>query len=194
MVLFADKIPAQGSIEQYTYMAQNKTLTFVPVVRYRSTTRWYAEARYNYEETNTFSLYAGKTFSNTGKLSYSITPLLGGVIGNFKGGSIGLNLTLDYRYFFFSSQSQYTFSGESESNNFLFSWSEIGYQPLDWFYFGVSAQHTYYPEINTESFEPGVVVGFEFGKWTFPIYCFSIGEVSRYLVLGINLDVGTKIK
>jgi hypothetical protein len=204
ILVLSNRGSAQARFEQYAYLEKNKPATWVPVVQYESGNQWHAEARYNYESTRTFSLYIGKTFSHQTKLtglrgpssfprnylSYSVTPLVGGVVGNFKGGSAGLNLTVDYRDIFFSSQSQYTFSGDSESLNFFFSWSELVYQAKRWIYLGLSAQSLYFNEINNGSFETGVVIGFEFGKWTFPLYAFNLGASDTYFVAGINLDLG----
>lgn len=192
VLLFAEKTTAQGGLEQYCYLEKNKSSVWVPVMHYRSTRGWYAEGRYNYEAMNTFSLYAGKEFTKKGKFSMTATPLVGGVVGEFKGLSAGLNLTLDYGKFFFGSQSQYTISANPENLDFFFSWSEIAFQPARWIYFGLSAQYTYYSAVNQSLFEPGAVIGFEIGKWTFPLYCFNIMEDKKYFVLGINLELDTK--
>lgn len=193
IVVFAQTANAQQRFEQYCYLGDGEASTLVPVMNYTSSEDWYVEGRYNYEEQNTFSLYGGKIFSGEkGPLAYSVTPLLGGVMGDFEGGSVGLNLALDFGNFFFSSQSQYTFAVGNEDVDFAYSWSEAGYQPLPWMYFGLSAQHTHMRQANTGEFEPGIVIGFEIGKWTFPVYGFNPLSNNTYFVLGINLDVGTK--
>jgi hypothetical protein len=194
LLLSAMKLTAQGSFEQYCYVEKDKASVWVPILHYQSKKGWYAEGRYNYESVNTFSLYAGKKFSRQSKLSTSVTPLLGAVVGNFKGVSAGLNITLDYRKFFFDSQSQYTISSNSDNLDFFFSWSELTYQPFQWIYFGLSTQHTYYSAVDETSFESGAVTGFHLGKWTFPVYCFNITDNERYFVLGVNLDLGQNKK
>ena len=193
LLLVAKNSYAQEGVEQYCYVGSDGTFTWVPMIHFIGKENWYTEARYNYEEMNTGSLYTGKMFLNEGKkLSYSVTPMVGVVIGKFKGGSAGLNLTLDYNDFFFSSQSQYTFSVKDKEANFLFSWVEAGYQPRPWIYVGLSIQHTYYGQLNTGLFEQGVVVGLSIGKLTFPFYGFNPLSDSRYFVLGINMDIVNK--
>ncbi|RZK44426.1 MAG: hypothetical protein EOO94_05205 [Pedobacter sp.] len=95
-------------IEQYSYLGTGQPGTIVPVAHYRTRSNWYAEARYNYDEINTFSLYAGRTFSGERNLAYSITPMIGAMVGRSSGGSIAINTEFDFRRFNFSSQSQYS--------------------------------------------------------------------------------------
>lgn len=176
----------QGSVEQYYYMQEREALTVIPMAHYQSPKNWYVEARYNYEELKTFSLYAGKAFSKESKLSYTIIPMVGGVMGRFKGGSFGLNLDIDYERLFLSSQSQYTFSVEDRAANFLYSWSELGYNIWSWLFIGVAIQHTRLYNTKFALGEAGIVVGFSIGKWEFPVYSFSPMCSNRYFILGIN--------
>jgi hypothetical protein len=144
-----------------------------PIVKVQNSKNWHVEARYNYEARKTVSFYVGKEYSGTSPFFYSFTPIIGGVTGEFRGGSAGFNLDLEYKKFYISSQSQYTFSADYEIENFFFSWSEIGYQPLKWLYGGVAMQPTYYPFSRNSEMVPGGVIGFTFGKWTIPVYVFN---------------------
>jgi len=193
MIFMKTNTQAQIAFEQYCYVQDKEMMTLVPIFNFENRNHWYVEARYNYEDLNTVSIYLGRTFSNAGKdkLTYSIIPVLGGVMGRFKGGSAGVNAVIEYEKLFFSTQSQYTFSCNEKSADFFFAWSELAYQPLKWFYFGLSAQQTYLPEAKSSVCEPGAVLGFTVRKWTFPLYCFSPTRNSKYFVLGINFTAGT---
>ena len=181
---------SEGGLEQYCYVKKGSSSILSPIVHYQYRT-WYGEARHNYEDVGTSSIYIGKIFSNQNNVSYSITPIVGAVMGKYKGGSIGLKISVDYKNLFFSSESQYTFSSNELYKNFLYSWSELGYQPLTWMYAGLALQQTHL--LKTEkTFETGVVVGFLVGKWTFPLYSFSPISRERYFVLGMNLVIGGK--
>jgi hypothetical protein len=187
------KVYGQAGFEQYYYVQDKEAVEFVPVISFQAKNNWYAEARYNYEEKNTFSLYAGRKFSGEcKKLMYSLTPIMGAVTGELDGGSAGMNVSAELESVFFSSQSQYTFSPKDPSCDFLFSWSELGYEISSWFYLGVSMQHTRMLHTNTQIFEHGAVIGFEFGKWTIPVYSYNTFDRGRYFVLGINLGIGSK--
>jgi hypothetical protein len=174
-----------GTVEQIYYLDAGGKFSIGPIVGLQNGKNWYAEVRYNYEEMKTFSFYAGKVFARKSEFSYSIVPIFGGVVGRYKGGSAGLNLELDYKGFFFASQSQYTISAEDEIENFFFSWSELGYQPLKWLYGGVAMQPTYYPHTKNNSLSPGFMIGFSFGKWSIPFYMFSAFDDNRAFVCSI---------
>jgi len=177
----------QGGFEQYLYAKNKQSLQVVPLLHYQNSKNWYAEARYNYEDTATVSLYGGKIFSKeTKKLSYSMLPLAGAVLGRYKGGSLGMNINIEYKKMFFSSQSQYTFSTKDRSNNFFYSWSEVGYNISDWFYVGSAIQHTHMYNTKFELGEKGFVVGLSMGKWVFPLYVFNPSSNNQYFILGIN--------
>ena len=178
---------AQISVEQYTYFRASQSPMWNPIVHYRSPGDWYAEMRYNYEDSRTLSLYTGRTFAHEGdRLSYSATPLVGGVIGKFRGGSMGLNLTLDFKNLFFESQSQYSFGVNGESLDFLFAWSDVGYQVRPWLFGGISAQNTYLCQDKSSLLEPGIFLGVELGAWSFPIYTFAPPAGDPFFVVGIN--------
>lgn len=177
----------QGGFEQYLYAKNKEGVQLVPMLHYQSTKNWYTEARYNYEDTATVSLYGGKIFSkDKNKLSYSMLPLAGVVLGRFKGGSLGLNINIEYKKLFFCSQSQYTFSVKDKFDNFFYSWSEAGYEIWNWLYVGVAVQHTHMYDTKFELGEKGFVVGISVQKWVFPLYIFNPLNNGQYFVLGIN--------
>jgi hypothetical protein len=175
----------RGSFEQIYYYDEHGGFAMGPVAQFQTKKNWAAEARYNYEEARTVSFYVGRVYEHQGRFSYSITPLFGGVIGRFNGGSTGVNMDIEYNNFYFSSQSQYTFSIEDEMDNFYFSWSELGYQPLHWFYGGIVIQETYFPQVREHITHPGIVVGFCYKSWTLPIYGFRTGKSSNGFICSI---------
>src|SRR6476619_7539764 len=95
-----------ASVEQYYFTpTAGSEGMMTPIANFTTSNNWYGEARYNFDELNTFSLYAGKRFAGSGNLSWEATPLIGGLMGQMNGGSVGLNFGIDYRKLFFSSQS-----------------------------------------------------------------------------------------
>ncbi|MEP6737951.1 MAG: hypothetical protein ABJA70_20665 [Chryseolinea sp.] len=183
---------AQSGFEVYSYISQTSGFSFVPIAHFQTRNNWYAEARYNYDEVRTFSLYLGKTFSGTKKdISYSVTPMIGGMLGQFKGGSAALNASLEYKRFFLSSQPQFTaFSGERD-RSYIFHWSELGYELRSWLFAGVSIQQTYYTQSKMNNIEPGILLGVTLGKWILPLYLFNPLSTSAYYVLGITYGLGS---
>jgi len=181
-----------GGIEQLISL-KDREILLMPIAKIQNRNNWYAEARYNYEAERTFSLYAGKVFSKTAKLSYEIIPILGAVVGEFNGGSAGANITMNTGNLFFSSQSQYTFSTSEKVKNFIYSWSEITYHPGNHVFAGFSIQQTSIFNKYSSEVEPGIVAGLTFGNWSLPLYLFNPVSSNRYFVLAINWDWESKL-
>jgi len=175
------------SFEQYSFMGAGQASLLAPVAHYQTRQNWYAEARYNYEDINTLSLYAGRTFSGEHDFSWSLTPMIGGMAGKLKGGSLGLNSECSFKKFNFSSQAQYSVSAGSRYDNFFYNWSELCYQPFSWVYTGIALQHTRLYATNS-LVDPGILVGFSFNQWSFPVYSFNPFANERYFVVGINWE------
>jgi hypothetical protein len=182
--------PAQSKLgfENYTFYGRGVNTSQMPIVTYENKMHWYAQARYNYEDEQTMSVYLGRSFSKNGDFSYNVIPMAGAVGGRFNGASLALNTQVGYQDFFASSQSQYSFSYKNRFGNFFYTWAEMGYQPLKWFFAGVSLQQT---QLYNEAglWEPGVLMGFSFKKWSFPVYAFNPASDRRYFILGINLEL-----
>jgi len=184
-----DKIGA----ELYTYFGVKPTIQ--PLVHFQANSNWYGELRYNYEDLKTVSLYGGKTFSGGSNFEYSITPMIGYSTGRFTGLSLAFNAEAEWKSFYLSSQTQHSIatrkndpsSVKKSEENFFFSWSELGYQPLRWMYAGVSLQHTQLYK-TTASLEPGVLLGFSVKQWSIPIYGFNVFGSEQYFVVGVNWE------
>jgi hypothetical protein len=173
---------SQAGLEQYYYM-DNKKISFSPVAWYQLSSGWYAETRYNYEAENTLSLYMGKTFENRSAFSYAVSTMAGAVIGEFNGGAAAVNADVEYKQIFFSLQTQYTFSVQNSSENFIYTWSDIGYRPLPWLSAGLSLQQT---NLCNAKSEKGAFIKLELGAWTFPFYIFQPQRSDRYAIMGLN--------
>lgn len=178
---------AEAMVEQYHYVGKGTPYVYMPVAHFTSARNWYTEARYNYEDEKTFSLYFGKTFNNDKRFAYSVTPMVGAAVGKFHGISAGLNVDLEFDRFFFCSQSQYslaTAKGKGRED-FYYAWSELAYQPFDWFYAGASFQQTY--TAGEKLHEPGALIGFSFGRYSIPVYGFDLLNSERYFIIGFTI-------
>jgi len=174
-------------IENYNLKSANEPYLWMPIIHRTGKKGLHTEFRYNYEERKTASVYIGKNFKRDSTLSYSITPMLGWVFGKFNGGSVALNADADYKKFFVSVQTQYTASKDGAAKNFFYTWAETGYQPVDWFYAGVSTQLTKVHE-EKDVAEFGLLVGFKIKKITVPVYVFSPFGKGRNFIIGINIE------
>ena len=121
------------------------------------------EARYNYEDMNTFSAWFGYNFEGGKKFQYTITPMLGGLVGSINGISPGLELNFDYFGFNFNSASEYVFDLEGKENDFFYNWTDFTCTPLNWLWFGISMQRTRLYQGELE-FQSGLMLGVGY-KW-----------------------------
>lgn len=191
LLLHKTNAQSQLSMGQFYYMGGGIALNPTPIVSFQKNNGFYTEARYNYEDVNTFSYYMGKTFAKEANFSYSISPMAGAVIGNFNGGSLAANIGLGYKDFYLFSQPQYTFSLQNSIDNYIYHWTDLTYSPLDWLSVGVSVQHTK-PHYDKSTLEKGIVAELAYKKWTFPLYVFNPHVADRYFVLGANLELSFK--
>ncbi|MDQ2862703.1 MAG: hypothetical protein M3R50_03460 [Bacteroidota bacterium] len=176
----------KGGMEQYYYTGAGSS-TVVPKIYYESTSNWHSEIRYNYEELQTISFNMGKRISLDKRLGLTVTPIGGVVLGKLNGGNIGSNIDLKYKKIFVSLETQFTFSVEKKSQNFFFNWSEAGYQFSDLIYAGVALQVTHPFEMKN-NWQPGIMIGFCYRNWTFPLYAFDPLDNNRNYVIGINWE------
>jgi len=177
---------AKINFEQYHVVNPHQPYTYMPVIHYQHKSNCYAEARYNYEDLETFSLYLGRAFNGGDNLNYSFVPMVGGSVGKFHGVSTGLNIDMQYHKFFFSSQSQYSMPTNHYGQYFWYSWSEVGYQRMKWWYAGLSVQCTHYRFMGDE-LQPGMMIGFTFNKFTIPVYTFDPFGNGRNFIVGFNM-------
>jgi hypothetical protein len=188
-ILFLLNHPSFGQerkgFEVYHYAASPGLLSSMSAkLFYQDKNSWYTEIRYNYEEEQTMAFSVGKAFHKDKLLSYSFTPLLGFSVGKLQGVSAGLNTSLSYRSFEFCSFLQYSSRLETGKNDYIFSWSEFGYQATKFLYTGIALQQTcFYPATN--NWEPGIQLAFCFKNWVFPLYFFKASADGGYLMAGI---------
>jgi hypothetical protein len=100
------------------------------------------ETRYNYEDRNTTSLWAGWNWSTGQTVEFEITPMLGVVFGDTDGIAPGFELSLAWKRLDYYIESEVVFDRQEHTDNFIYSWSELGLSPVDWLRFGLVGQRT----------------------------------------------------
>lgn len=177
-------------IENYNYLGRANNNMIVPMIHIETKHNWYAELRYNYEEAQTLSAFAGKTFTGGKSFAYNVTPMAGVSVGNFAGLSFAANMEIDWKNFYMASQTQYSIATKRSADNFFFSWSELGYNITDYIFGGLAIQYTLEQEKNVV--EPGFVAGLNFKNISIPFYVFSPFQAGQYFVLGLNYEYNFK--
>jgi len=130
------------------------------------------EARYNYENLQTGSIWVGRNFSVGHRLVFEATPMIGGIFGNTTGMAPGYEVSLSYKRLELSSSGEYVFDTKNRNGSFFYSWPQLTYSPLDWLHTGLAAQRTkvYHTSLDTQR---GLLVGFSHKKVRFTTYIFN---------------------
>lgn len=147
--------------------------------------RLHLEARYNDEDLDTGSIFAGVNFHTGETVELTVTPLLGGVFGNTNGIAPGFAFELNYRKLSFSSEGEYLFSTDEKESSFFYSWSEFVYSPADWMWFGLAGQRTraYRTELEIQR---GILLGFGAGNFAVTGYVMNPGWDDAFAVVTVE--------
>jgi hypothetical protein len=145
--------------------------------------KWlHLEARYNYEDLRTGSLWAGYNFSAGEKLVLSVTPMIGGVFGRITGIAPGCEASLSYKKVELSISNEYVFDTTDKSKNFYYSWPQLTYSANDWLRVGLAAQRTKAFQ-TTLDVQRGFLVGLSHKQAEFTAYVFNVGWTDPSVVL-----------
>jgi hypothetical protein len=145
------------------------------------------EARYNYEDIETFSGWIGYNFTGGNELEFTITPMIGGVVGLSNGIAPGLEITLNYKRFELYSEAEYLYDIGATENNFYYNWSDLTYSPKDWLWFGISAQRTRLYQTDLD-IQRGLLIGGGRGQWELAGYLYNIGFDDPFVIVTLSLN------
>jgi hypothetical protein len=185
----ADTVSGSGwhhLIEANFYFMKDEFM-FLPI--YSVDKNWlHLEARYNYEERNTFSAWFGYNFSGGKKFQYTITPMLGALAGSIYGMAPGIEMDFRFYRFEFSSQSEYVLDFNDRMNYFFYNWTDITYSPLDWLWFGFSYQRNRLYQTSLD-FQYGLIAGGGYRWFGLTAYVYNIGTADLFGVLTIAVNL-----
>lgn len=137
--------------------------------------RWlHLEARYNYEDLRTGSLWLGYNIVTGQKLQLAITPMIGGVFGRTTGVAPGCEAALTYKKVQLAISNEYVFDTGDRSSNFFYNWPEITYSPRDWLHVGLVAQQTKIYH-SPDDIQGGFLIGISHKKIDLTGYVFTLG-------------------
>ena len=155
---------------------------------YQANKDWiHLEARYNYEDMNTFSAWFGYNFTGGKKFEYAITPMAGGIAGNTFGIAPGLKLTFSYFGFELYTESEYLFDLQDKEGNFFYVWTDFTYSPLEWLWFGLSGQRTRLYDTDLEV-ERGLLLGGGYRWFGLTGYLYNLGFDDPYVIIILSLS------
>jgi hypothetical protein len=106
----------------YVFPGEKNTATLLGYADHKSL---HLEARYNYEDRKTGSIFGGYMFETGNKLVLTLTPMIGFVFGNTNGIAPGLEASLSWKKLDFYSETEFVVDFDGEENNFLYTWIEL---------------------------------------------------------------------
>lgn len=145
------------------------------------------EARYNYEDRETFSAWIGYNFAGGKKLEYTITPMAGGVVGLSNGMAPGLEITLNIGRFELYTESEYFFDFDEKENYFFYNWTDFTYSPRDWLWVGLSGQRTRLYQ-NDLDIQRGLLIGGGLKQWEVTTYLYNLGFDDPFLLVTLSFN------
>ena len=144
------------------------------------------ESRYNYEERNSLSAFAGWTFGFGRKFRLNVTPMLGVVAGERDGVIPGLEVSFTAGPVEFYSEGEYVIDVHDTSDRFLYNWSELSLWPVEWLRVGLVTQRTRVFE-EPRDIQRGVLGGVSIGRFEGVAYWFNPGSTDRYFVTSFGI-------
>lgn len=104
--------------------------------------RLYVEARYQYEDLETASLWIGPVIAGGEQFSWWIAPVAGVAFGRTDGLAPGVDVELGWRRLSLSASAEYLFDLGDEDASFFYSWTEWIYNARDLFAPGITLERT----------------------------------------------------
>jgi hypothetical protein len=149
--------------------------------------RLHLEARYDYEDLDTGSLWLGYNLSWGTDLALGLTPMLGGVVGHTTGVAPGYLVSAGWRGIAFSGQGEYLVDTTHRGDSFFYTWTELSEAPVDWARFGLVIQRTKVYAAAAD-IQRGVLVGFSYEPVEFTTYVLGIGQGAPTIVFGLAAE------
>jgi hypothetical protein len=148
------------------------------------------EARYNYEDLETASLWAGWKFDlgdEEAELDFTLTPMLGAVFGETDGVAPGLELDLAWKRFAWYGESEYLIDADDADDNFFYSWSTLTYGVTDWLNAGVVIERSKLVDTDFDV-QRGLALEFAFERFGCALYAYNIGSSDdSYAVVSFDI-------
>jgi len=130
------------------------------------------EARYNYEDLETGSVFIGRNFEAGENLSLVVVPMFGLVLGSTQGVAPGAEVEIGWRRLALYAESEYVFDLEQSEDSFLYTWVEATVAPTEWLRFGLVAQRTRTYETGLDV-QRGLLVELARGSLSFGFHWFN---------------------
>jgi hypothetical protein len=143
------------------------------------------ETRYNYEDRDSVSFFAGANFEFGDKVK--LTPMLGGLAGNTEGIIPALEADFSAGIFAAYAEAEYVFDLEDSSSKYFYMWSELSLWPTQWLRAGMVTQRTRVYKTERD-IQRGLLVGFTYKKLDGTVYFFNPGSDDHFTVVSLGVS------
>jgi hypothetical protein len=172
------------STSLYTYIAPGSDYVQPTITADR---QWlHLEARYNYEDLETGSLWVGYNFSVGDKIKLDITPMLGGVFGKTAGVAPGLRGSLRWWRLELYGEGEYVFNTRERADSFFYLWLELTLSPVDWLRLGPVVQRTRIDESELD-IQRGFLVGLSYKRVELTAHVFNPNKNKPTYVMAVSV-------
>ena len=166
-------VPDDGNYAQPTFTADRDGL--------------HLEARYNYENLDTASVWVGYNFGGGANLTWELTPMLGGVFGETAGIAPGYKGSLSWRKIELYSEGEYVLDVGEASDSFFYNWSELTFAPVEWLRSGLVTQRTRVYQTDRD-IQRGLLVGATYENLDVTTYIFNPDESKPMVVVAVTVS------
>jgi len=172
------------STSLYTYIAPGSDYVQPTITADR---QWlHLEARYNYEDLETGSLWVGYNFSVGDKIKLDITPMLGGVFGKTAGVAPGLRGSLRWWRLELYGEGEFVFNTRERVDSFFYLWSELTLSPVDWLRVGAVVQRTRIDESELD-IQRGFLIGLSYKRVELTAHVFNPNKNKPTYVMAVSV-------
>lgn len=154
---------------------------------YARTEKLHLEGRYNYEDRNTASIWAGRRFKFGKGVMFVFVPMGAVVFGNTNGVAPGLEVEIMWKKFDFYSEGEYVFDFNEKENNFFYMYSELAIRPIHSLRTGIMTQRTRSFESERE-LQRGIFAEYYLGRFRAGVFYFSPFASDNYWIASLSVD------
>ncbi|MGH9148101.1 MAG: hypothetical protein ACRD1Q_15425 [Vicinamibacterales bacterium] len=148
--------------------------------------RLHLESRYNYEDRESLSVFAGVNLEFGDKVTIALTPMFGVLVGRTDAILPALELDLVWGPIEFYSEAEYIIDVHDRSSSLFYNWSELSVWPTSWLRGGMVTQRVKIRETDRE-IQRGIFAGVGNSKLRGTLYVFKPGSDDRYAMLAVGL-------
>jgi hypothetical protein len=144
------------------------------------------EARYNYEDLHTGSVFFGWNFSGGEEFTHSFTPMIGAVAGDTRGIAPGLEFDLGWKKVAWYAEAEYLFDMDDNQDDFFYCWSTLTYGLTDWLDAGVVTERSRLVDTGL-SLQRGLALKLHKNGFGLALYAYNIGSDDSYEVVSFDV-------